>query len=108
MISFDMFLTGLFITSILTSLTTEGLKKIFTEIGVTYRSNLLAGIVAVVLSVAACVGHVLGNGLDFTTQTVIYIVLHTFLSWLCAMLGYDKVIQTIKQFKITNKEDVSK
>lgn len=107
MISFEIFLAGLFLTSILTSLTTEATKKILTEFNVIYRSNILAGVAAIIISVGTCVSYVLCNNIGFASNTIIYIVLHAFMSWLCAMLGYDKVIQTIKQFKVTNKEDSS-
>jgi len=108
MINLDVFLVGLFITSTLTSLTTEAFKKIFTEQGVSYKANTLAGFVAVLISAAVGVSYIALNGLDFSSQNIIYLVMNTFMSWLCAMLGYDKVVQTISQFKTNNKEDASK
>ena len=43
-------------------------------------------------------------GSGFNTQIVTCMVAQVFMSWLCAMVGYDKVIQAISQFK-TNGED---
>ena len=108
MINFEMFLLGLLIASTLTSLTTEAFKKILNEHNVTYQSNTLVGVIALVISAALGVAYVLLNAMEFTTQNIIYLVMQIFMSWLCAMLGYDKVVQTISQFKTTNKEDVSK
>ena len=104
MITLQTFLLGLLISSTFTSLATEAIKKILTENGKSYSANTLAGIVALVLSTALGVCYVLVNNSEFTTQIIICIVALVFMSWLCAMVGYDKVIQAISQFKTTGKE----
>ncbi len=91
--------TGLLIMSTLVSLVTEAAKKILTEYNKTYHANTLSGVVALVLSTAAAVCYVVMAGIAFTSQTVVWIIMFVFASWLCAMVGYDKVIQTIGQFK---------
>ena len=96
------FTTGLFIVSALVGLITEAVKKIMTEYNKTYSANTLAGIVAFVLSSAVGVVYVIYTGGAFTIPVVVDIVVFVIASWLCAMLGYDKVIQTLSQFK---KED---
>ena len=92
-------ISALAIVSALTTLTVQGIKKILDEQGKTYKSNLLAGIVAVVLSVASVLGYVLYNGVAFTVQIAVLMVTFAFLSWLCAMVGYDKVKMLIEQLK---------
>lgn len=104
MITLQTFLLGLLISSTFTSLATEAIKKILTENGKSYSANTLAGIVALVLSTALGVCYVLVNNGEFTTQIIICIIALVFISWLCAMVGYDKVIQAISQFKTTGKE----
>ena len=104
MITLQTFLLGLLISSTFTSLATEAIKKILTENGKSYSANTLAGIVALVLSTALGVCYVLVNNSEFTIQIIICIVALVFMSWLCAMVGYDKVIQAISQFKTTGKE----
>ena len=104
MITLQTFLLGLLISSTFTSLATEAIKKILTENGKSYSANTLAGIVALVLSAALGVCYVLVNNAEFTTQIIICIIALVFISWLCAMVGYDKVIQAISQFKTTGKE----
>lgn len=104
MITLQTFLLGLLISSTFTSLATEAIKKILTENGKSYSANTLAGIVALVLSTALGVCYVLVKNAEFTTQIIICIVALVFMSWLCAMVGYDKVIQAISQFKTTGKE----
>lgn len=104
MISFQMFLLGLLVVSTMTGLATEAIKNIFIEKNKTYYANTLAGIVALVLSVLIGAGFIFVNGLGFTATNIVYLVALVFMSWLCAMVGYDKVIQAISQFKTSEKE----
>ena len=104
MISFQLFLLGLLVVSVLTGLTTEAIKNIFIEKNKTYYANTLAGVVSLVLSVALGVGFIFINGLGFTPVNIVCLVALSFMSWLCAMVGYDKVIQAISQFKTPEKE----
>ena len=100
MIGIEVFLFGLMITSTLTGLVTEAIKKIFQEYNRTYRANTLAGIVAAVLSVALGIGYVIVTGSGFTAQVIICLIAQVFLSWLCSMVGYDKVVEILTK---TNK-----
>ena len=97
--NFEIFLFGLLITSTLTGLATEAVKTVLAERNVAYKANTLAGIVALIMSVAIGVAYVVLTETVFTSQIAVYMVAHVFMSWLCAMVGYDKVIQTISQFK---------
>ena len=107
MISLHVFMLGVLITSTMTGLATEGIKKILAEYSKNYYANTLAGIVSVILSVAIGVGYMMISGISFTSQSIIYLVALVFISWLCAMVGYDKVVQTISQFKTVNAESKS-
>lgn len=92
-------ITALALISVLTSLTVEALKKIFDEKHINYSSNLLAVIVSTILTIALCVGYVLYFGIPFTIQTVIIMIALVFLSFLSSTVGYDKVVQLLKQIK---------
>lgn len=105
MVNIETFMLGLLVVSTLTSLVTEAIKKILSERGITYYANTLAGVVATVLSAAIGVGYVVLTGVGFTAQTIVCIITMVFASWLCSMVGYDKVIQAIKQFKMDRKDD---
>lgn len=105
MITLEIFLLGLLIASTFTGLVTEAVKNVLSEHNVNYYSNTLAGLVALVLSAAIGVGYIVLASIDFTTQVVVYFVALVFMSWLCAMVGYDKVIQAISQFKTYGKDD---
>ena len=104
MINFETFLFGLLVISTLTSLATEALKKVLYEHKATYRSNTLVGIVSLILSSAIGVGYAAITEIPITQQAIVCLVALIFMSWLCAMLGYDKVIQTISQFKTSTKD----
>ena len=99
MITFDVFLIGLMVISTLTGLVTEAIKKIMAEHNATYKSNTLAGIVAAILSAAIGSGYVILTGITFTAQIIVCIVALVFMSWLCSMVGYDKVIGQFKNMK---------
>lgn len=105
MIGLDTFLFGLLLTSTLTALVTEAIKIILVEHNVKYRANTLAGIVALFLSVGIGIGYVNVTGIGFNTQIITCLVAQVFMSWLCAMVGYDKVIQAISQFKTNGKDE---
>lgn len=99
MITFDVFLLGLLITSTMTGLVTEAVKKILEEYNKKPKANTLAGIVSAVLSVAIGVGYTIISNIGFTQQVIVCIIAQVFLSWLCAMVGYDKVIGILKTTK---------
>lgn len=98
MMSLEVFLLGLLIVSTLTGLFTEAIKKWLDERGTKYYSNALAGYVAIGLSIAVGIAYIILVG-AVLAQTAVYLIALILLSWLCAMVGYDKVMQAIAQFK---------
>lgn len=105
MINFQTFVLGLLVVSTLTGLFTEAIKSILVEHNKTYYANTLAGLIASILSIALGIGYVLMTNIGFTTHSIVCIVALILMSWLCAMVGYDKVIQAISQFKTNAKGD---
>lgn len=83
--------------AVFTSLTVEGIKKILDELGKKYSANILAAIVAVILTIAASAGYIIYTSTPLTPQVLVEAVAMTFLAFLCATVGYDKVVQAIKQ-----------
>lgn len=90
-------LSALAIISVLTSLTVEALKKLLGD--AKYSANLLAAIVSVVLSVATCAGYLIYTSTPFTAQVAVIVVALTFLSFLSATVGYEKVKQMLEQLR---------
>ena len=101
----QLLMSGVLLVSLLTSLTTEAIKKLMNEDTKCY--NLIAVICSIVLSIAVSVGYVILNGLGFNSEIVITIIAMVFMSFLASTLGYDKVKQTIEQlmFKKTGSND---
>ena len=103
----SVFLMLLLIISTFTGLVTEAVKKCLQEKGKTYYANTLAGCVSVGLAIAVGAAYIILTGAAINAQMAVYLIALLFLSWLAAMVGYDKVIQTIAQIrsKKTTEED---
>jgi ABC-type thiamin/hydroxymethylpyrimidine transport system permease subunit len=102
--TFDLFMLGLMVVSTITGFVTEAVKTIFNEHNWKYCANTLAGVCAFVVSAVLGVCYVLFTGTAFNAQVIIMLITLMVMSWLCAMVGYDKVIQSLNQFKNINKE----
>ena len=92
-------LIALVTISSLSALVAEAIKKILDEHNKTYRTNTLVGICALVVSIIVAALYIMYTGTIVTMSIIASIIAITLLSWLCAMVGYDKVIQALTQFK---------
>lgn len=79
----------------LTSLTVEAIKKLLGDRK--YSANLLAAIVAVILTVAVSTGYLIYYSIALNPQIVVIIIALTFLSFLASTVGFDKVKQLFDQ-----------
>lgn len=102
--SLEFFLFLLMLTSIMTGLFTEGIKKLLDEAGKSYKSNILAGAVATVLSIAVGAGYIILMDTQLNDKMAVILIALVLLSWLSAMIGYDKVMQAISQIKKPNSK----
>lgn len=96
--------TALLIVSLTTNLTVEGIKKLLNETTIKYSSNVLAAVVAVLMSCAVCAIYIIMNDIVFTMKIGVEVCVLVYLSFLTSTVGYDKVIQMIQQIHGT-KED---
>lgn len=101
----EYFLLLLMIVSIFTGLVTEGVKKLLDEAEQPYRANLLAGGVAVALSLLVGVGYIVLTEAQINSKMAVYLIALVLLSWLSSMVGYDKVIQAIGQIRTKNTNE---
>lgn len=92
-------ISALALISVLTSLTVEALKKIFNEKEIKYSSNLLAVIVSIILTIAISIGYICYADIQITAKEVITIIALTFMSFLSATVGFDKVKQLLEQLR---------
>lgn len=97
--TFEIFMMGLLLVSVLTGLFMEAIKGWLLERGKKFYYNALAGYVAAVLSVLVSAGYLIITETAFNLKMAVYLIALVLLSWLAAMVGYDKVIQSITQFK---------
>ena len=95
--------TALLAVSLLTNLTVEGIKKLLDGTNAKYSSNILAAILSTILSGAVCAIYLIMNDIGFSMKIGVEIVVLMYLGFLVSTVGYDKVIQTIKQLQ-SNKE----
>lgn len=95
--------TALLAVSLLTNLTVEGIKKLLEGTNAKYSSNILAAILSAILSGAVCVIYLIMNDIGFSMKIGVEIVVLMYLGFLVSTVGYDKVIQTLKQLQ-ANKE----
>lgn len=95
--TFLLLLTSL---SIITGLVTEGVKKFLDTSNIKYTSNILVLIISVFVGGIGIVMYYLSKDITWTYMNIIYIFLMIIANWLGAMIGYDKVIQTIKQLGV--------
>ena len=83
--------------SVLTSLFVEGIKKLLDERQKKYSANVLAVIVAFVVTIIGSFLYIVWNSVVITPQVIVTIIALIFLSFLIATVGYDKVKQLIQQ-----------
>lgn len=80
-----------------TSLLTEGVKIFLGGMRITYASNVLALIVAMIVGCGTTALYYINSEVPFTALNIVYLALMGVANWLGATLGYDKVQQTIMQ-----------
>lgn len=93
----EFLLKALALISGLTTLTVEAIKKLLNDKQIQYSSNLLAAIVAVILTLCVSVAYVLYFAVPLNVQVIISVIALIYLSFLCATIGFDKIKQLIEQ-----------
>ena len=100
----ETFLGLLLVCSITTSLITEAVKMLLDSLNIKYISNVVVLLTSIVvgggIGTVYCVvieSFSMNNQFIFTIAMIVA-------NWLVAMLGYDKIIQTITQFKSKSDE----
>lgn len=91
------FLVLLTVCSTVTSLLTEGVKEFLDSAKVTYASNVLVLVVAMIVGCGATALYYVNYNVPFNALNSVYLALMGVANWLGAMLGYDKVRQLIAQ-----------
>lgn len=92
-----MFIALLTMFATVTSICTEGVKKILNEMNVAYASNLLASIIACVIGIGGTAVYYILFSMAFTPANIVCMILMGVATAFGAMVGYDKVVQAIEQ-----------
>jgi len=100
---FDMTIT-LFISLVTvfataTSLITEATKKVLDGKGIQYASNIVVCIVAAVVGIGGTAAYYALTAIPFTGANIVSMILMGVAVAVGSMVGYDKVMQAIKQIK---------
>lgn len=89
----ELFITLFGIGSVISSLLTETLKQTFKNIS----SNIIALVDAVAVGGVGTIVYYVLTGAEITPINALYAVLMALCVWVGSMVGYDKVMQTLKQ-----------
>lgn len=96
--------TALLIVSVITNLTVEGIKKLLDGTEVKYSSNVLAAVLSILIACAVSVIYLIMTDTVFTMKIGVEIVVLMYLGFLISTVGYDKVIQMLKQIQSVKEE----
>lgn len=105
MITLTTFLAILTICAAVTSVLTTWVKKALDKIGVTYISNIVVLVDAVLVAIGVSIYYYNTHDINFSALNIFLIVCMAIANWCGAMYGYDKVRQTIKQL-VTYKDSI--
>lgn len=86
----------LLICSVVTGLVVEAIKKMVGDTPVR-NINILVAIISVIVGTVVPIGYMIVHKIPITSESILFIIGIVGLSWLCSMVGYDKVVQTILQ-----------
>ena len=98
--SVSLFVTLLTMFSLVTSLSTQFIKKILDDMGKTYSSNVLVAIIGCIVGICGTGVYYILCSVEFNLINITCMILMGLASSMGASLGYDKVLQTIKQLGI--------
>ena len=98
-----LFITILTAGSIISSLLTEAIKKFYQNAQKECSPNIIALIDSIVIGGLGTAGIYMLMGIEWNVNNIICLVGMIVVTWICSMVGYDKVIQSINQ--IINKDE---
>ena len=91
----ELFLFIFTVGSVAASLLTQAMKKAFKSLS----RNFLALAAAVIVGMLGTAGAYILMDIAFNAKSIVCILFMTVAIWIGAMVGYDKVLQTIAQIK---------
>lgn len=104
--SVSVFVTIFIAEAALAGLLTEAVKQWYKNAGKDYSPNMIALVDSVILGALVTSGYYIMKGIPFSVNNIICLLCLIVLNWFGCMLGYDKILQLVKQ--LTSKEEKSK
>ena len=81
----------------MTALLTEAIKKAYSNAGKEYSANMIALINALVVGCGGTAVLYMLQAIPWTTNNIICLILMGIAVWVASMIGYDKMLQLLKQ-----------
>lgn len=99
-----LFITMLTFGAGITSLLTEAVKKAYANAHKEYSANMVALINAIVVGCGGTAILYMLNSIPWTINNIICLMLMGVAVWIASMIGYDKIIQLLKQLSEVTPE----
>jgi len=101
--SITLFITMFTVGAAASALLTEAVKKFYTNAGKECSPNIVALIDAVVIGAGGTAVVYMLMNISWTVNNIICLILMTWCVWIGSMIGYDKVVQLLKQIEAKEK-----
>lgn len=82
-----------------TSLITEATKKVLDGKGIQYASNIVVCIIAAIVGIGGTAAYYALTSIPFNGSNIVSMILMGVAVAVGSMVGYDKVVQAVKQIK---------
>ena len=97
--SITLFITMFTVGAAIAALLTEAVKKFYSNAGKEYSPNVIAFVDAVVIGAGGTAVVYMLMNIPWTVNNIICLVLMAVCVWIGSMIGYDKVVQLLKQLE---------
>ena len=101
--SITLFITMFTVGAAAAALLTEAVKKFYANAGKECSSNVVALVSAVVIGAGGTAVVYMLMDIPWTVNNIICLILMAGCVWIGAMIGYDKVVQLLKQIEVKEK-----
>lgn len=100
----SLFATILTIGSMVNALLTEAIKKMYANAGKQYSANVVALADALIIGGLGTAAVYMLMSIPWTVNNIICLVMMVIAVWIASMVGYDKIIQLVKQIEKMNED----
>lgn len=95
----SVFVTIFILGASASTLFTEAIKKAYINAHKQYSANVIAIINSIVVGGLGTAGYYILNKIEWNVDNVICLLAMIVCVWLASMIGYDKVVQMVKQIE---------